>query len=159
MQLIWAYRQSLSLKNILCPSNIIPFSNRTRGSKKCGKSGCQLCNIIMVKSNFCFENGESFEINGILDCDSKFVIYAISCNCSKIYIGESVDLRLRMNLHKSHISNPDESRLYVSKHIRICKKGFKFIPIFSMKDDNLIERKIHESHFINKFKPSLNRSN
>ena len=41
-------------------------------------------------------------------CQTKYCIYAIKCRCSKNYIGETTNLRLRFNLHKQNIREGSE---------------------------------------------------
>ena len=89
--------------------------------------------------------------------NAKFIIYAIKCNCGRMYIGETTNLRTRMNLHKEQIKYTRYRKLFSSKHIFSCKEKFNFIPIFSCKDENQIARKNLEHKFIDKYHPSLNR--
>ena len=79
----------------------------------------------------------------------------------KIYIGETSNLRLRANLHKSHVNKKEG--LFVSKHLSNCKgnennnDSFKIMPFYKVEKDDEKHRKLKESYFINKFKPELNR--
>ena len=96
-----------------------------------------------------------------MTCDTQNCIYAIKCNgCNEMYIGETVNLRLRTNLHKDHIRQ--NIGLYVSRHIAECAKNinkekFFIMPFFKLKTDSSTYRKSMEAHFINKYKPLLNR--
>ena len=53
---------------------------------------CDTCKIILVVSpNFtCFATTRKYKIKGILKCDSRNVIYLISCKCcGKQYVGSA----------------------------------------------------------------------
>jgi hypothetical protein len=60
--------------------------------------------------------------------------------CPYTYIGETSNLRLRMNLHKQHIGERKEYK--VSQHLANCGGGdFEFMPLLKMHNENVLERK------------------
>jgi hypothetical protein len=59
--------------------------------------------------------------NDIFQCRillEKVLIFSDGCN--EIYLGESVALRARLALHKSHIANPHLRVQHVSSHLQTC---------------------------------------
>lgn len=155
-----SFRQSLSLKNILCPSKFDESPKILPGSFKCKGKRCDICNLIVECQFHQFENGKTHKITTHLNCNSTYVIYAIICqNCPRTYIGECKNLRTRTNLAINQIKHERYRKLDVSHHIFTCGKGnFKLIPFFQSKDI-LIERKTMELYFINKYESSLNTEN
>ena len=85
-----------------------------RPSQSCGKSRCKLC-LSLICSNYicCTANNKTFKChNENTSCDSKLIIYVISCPiCNLQYVGQSNNLRARMNGHKS------DFRLYAAGKI------------------------------------------
>ena len=86
------------------------------------------------------------------------MINVILCeNCKEEYIGCTQSLNHRVALHKSNIKLQHNRNLFVSKHIFQCSNGnFKIMPIYQTDDFSNITLK--EQYFIDKFKPSLNRT-
>ena len=70
--------------------------------KKCGKSMCKTCPIINKGQSLTFGNRKTFTVKHDMDCDTKNVIYALTCqNCDKFYIGQiSMELHKWITLHK-----------------------------------------------------------
>ena len=57
-----------------------------------------------------------------MNCNTLNCIYVLSCNgCKEEYIGETNNLRLRLNLHKNHVTK--NVGLNVSRHISECAKN------------------------------------
>ena len=85
-----------------------------RPSQSCGKSRCKLC-LSLICSNYISStaNNKTFKCyNENTSCDSKWIIYVISCPiCNLQYVGQSNNLRARMNGHKS------DFRLYAAGKI------------------------------------------
>ncbi len=81
--------------------------------------------------------------------------------CDKEYIGETSNLRARVQVHKRQIFDPHLRHLYVCRHIAHCAVGketpFKIIPFSSLKryDKHFCEETKH--HFIRKFQTELNQ--
>ena len=94
-----------------------------------------------------------------MSCETLNCIYIIVCQgCDGTYIGETNNLRLRMNLHRDHsIKNIG---LPISKHIYNCASTkdikFKVMPFYKVNKDDEFVRKEKEKHFMNKCKPTLN---
>ena len=85
-----------------------------RPSQSCGKSRCKLC-LSLICSNYISStaNNKTFKCyNENTSCDSKWIIYVISCPiCNLQYVGQSNNFRARMNGHKS------DFRLYAAGKI------------------------------------------
>ena len=100
-----------------------------------------------------------FEIRYEFTCKTKNLLYVISCSkCGKQYIGETgTELRLRMNVHRQQIRDPNLRHLKVSKHIHDCAQGeFTVSPFYKLHTDNQTIREYKEAYFIRKLHPELN---
>ena len=74
---------------------------------KCNSKKCKICDSIVVGETFYSTvRRRTFHINHLFDCNSKGVIYLVTCKkCSKQYVGNTVtSFRLRFNNHKSSIN-------------------------------------------------------
>ena len=108
--IIPSYRRSKNLKEILAPSKFEPRESQNNNSPeggcfKCDKSRCDLCkNYLAESKDFgSFITGKSYAIRPKLTCDSKNVIYLISCKkCRLQYIGSTTtEFKVRFRNHKS----------------------------------------------------------
>ena len=108
--IIPSYRRSKNLKEILAPSKFEPRELQNNNSPeggcfKCDKSRCDLCkNYLAECKDFgSFITGKSYAIRPKLTCDSKNVIYLISCKkCRLQYIGSTTtEFKVRFRNHKS----------------------------------------------------------
>ena len=160
-RLIFSKRQPPNLKRILTSAKFNNTNNAV-GVFKCQKSRCQICQMLITGNCFNSSNPSfNFRIGSYMTCDTLNCIYVLKCcGCEKLYIGETNNFRLRINLHKDHAKN--NTGLNVSKHIYKCTDKLKNLPKFNampilkiIKDDTFY-RKHMELHFINKFKPQLN---
>ena len=96
-----------SLKNILVRAKlpkISPLGNQ-EGSKKCGKTKCEVCDNLITTNEFVStKTGEKFVIRkGPLDCDTSKVVYLITCKvCAIQNVGSTKGVyRKRFNNYKS----------------------------------------------------------
>ena len=127
--------------------------------KKCNDRRCKVCEILIEGKVFKFKNCHTeFEVKRNFTCNSKNVVYVIQCDrCKEEYIGSTQQLNHRVALHKSNIKIPQNRILFVSKHIYECSNGhFHIMPLYQ--SDNYSLLTIKEQYFIDKFKPSLNRT-
>ena len=77
------------------------------GTSKCGSNRCQICNFLRVGRTFRSKtNGKEFSINYNLNCNSKNVVYLITCKiCGIQYVGSTTStFRFRFNNHRSRIN-------------------------------------------------------
>lgn len=157
-RIINAKRQPPNLKQILTNSH---FSSTTEtfSVSKCGEKKCMMCTQIREGNHFNFGTSR-FSIKSDMNCNSRNVVYVLECGgCDKLYIGETNNLRLRINNHRT-LSNTGAG-LYVNNHFYNCAgknhPTFKVMPFYKVKRDDTTLRKEKELYFINKFKPLLNR--
>jgi hypothetical protein len=161
-EILISKRQPANIKNILTRAKYDP--NEIYGVHKCTDPRCKLCDIIITGTIFQFEkNIFNFKIKSYMTCNSLNCIYVMKCcGCSKTYIGETGNLRLRINLHRDH-SNKNIG-LGVSRHIFQCTANidsvnkFLVMPFYKVHTDDINYSKNMESHFILKFGPELNSS-
>ena len=95
-----------------------------------------------------------YKIKGILKCDSKNIIYLISCKrCGKQYVGSATGFKERLRNHKSDI-NTDKKRCGVANHLFniYCSSAGKFeylqvqlIEKFSVEIDDDIDKVLWEN--------------
>ena len=74
-----------------------------RQSQICGKSRCKIC-LSLICSNYLSStdgNKTSKCHNENTSCNSKWIIYVISCPNNQQYVGKSNNFRARMNGHNS----------------------------------------------------------
>ena len=110
-----AQRQPKNLKNLLAKSSISK-TQKKKGNSPCGKSRCQTFAHMLTSEKIELTNTFSVSTPHAT-CDSKNVIYCISCTrCpNAIYIGETgTKFRLRYNNHRNSIKH--KSSLPVAEH-------------------------------------------
>ena len=95
------FRSDYTLRSHLVRAKVYPLI-KEKGSC-CGKSRCQTCFNIQETDTFQRSvTKKDYKINNHFHCDSKCVIYLISCKvCGLQYVGSTVDrFRLRWNNYK-----------------------------------------------------------
>ena len=97
--------------------------------KECNKK-CDICkNFLVVSPDFtCFATKRKYKIKGILKCDSRNVIYLISCKCcGKQYVGSATGFKERFRIPKSD-TNTDKIRCGVTNNLLnvCCSSTSKF---------------------------------
>ena len=149
-------RQPKNLRRILTKSS---FKETTEFHvTKCQDPRCGTCPYIRQGQSFNF-NGKQFTVNNNMSCQTRNVIYVITCSgCGELYIGETGStLRERIRVHKQQINVPQYRKLKVSEHLDVCgKRTFTVFPFYKLHNSNTIERRDKERHFIRTFKPKLN---
>ena len=99
-----AYRRPRNLKDMVVRTRLDnPLPNG--GFKTCSDRRCLLCKHSSDTVSFNSPvTGRCYRILGSLSCQTDNCIYLISCKvCQKQYIGETGDLRRRINNHRSTI--------------------------------------------------------
>ena len=92
--------------------------------EKCSKK-CDICkNFKVVSPDFtCFDTKWKYKIKGILKCDSRNVIYRISCKCcGKQYVVSPTGFKERFRIHKSDI-NTGKVRCGVVNHLLNARRS------------------------------------
>ena len=90
---IVCYRSTRKIKDYLIRSKLYPIERKV-GSSRCGNLRCQVCTSIQVTDTFCsfvLYNLDNFKINHNFNCDSKCLIYLLSCKtCGKQCTGKTI---------------------------------------------------------------------
>ena len=111
------YRRQKNLKEMLAPSSYPKSVN----SQVNIITPCNSCDIwkhcLVAQRKFTSKvTGKTYFIKGDLSCNSKNVIYLITCDkCKDEYIGSAKDFKLRFRVHKSDIKTKKE-RCGTSRH-------------------------------------------
>ena len=99
------YRRGKNLKEILSPS-CYPIKKDQHHScvSKCN-GRCDLCkNFMEFSDTFKSMVTGKTKVNGSLNCNTKNVIYLITCkNCSEQYLGSAINFKERFRIHKNDI--------------------------------------------------------
>lgn len=101
------------------------------GSHGCGHKMCTACRFTSSSNTFTsYSNGKvTIKIKTFLNCNTKFVIYLISCTaCLKQYVGcTGTPLKVRILRHLSDVQNKTALNISaVSKHFRDTHAGDTF---------------------------------
>ena len=97
------FRRGKSLKDILVRAKL-PKIQGNEGSSGCGKKRCEICPHIDETSSFQSQEGREYKIRAEnLNCDSKHVVYLVTCKtCGVQYVGSTCPpFRLRYNNYRS----------------------------------------------------------
>ena len=100
------FRSPRNLKDDLIRAKLCEVEETTEGMFKCGKKRCKVCDSIVVSATFhSTVQGRTFRINHRFDCDSRGVVYMITCKQrKKQYAGSTVtSFRSRIRNHKSSL--------------------------------------------------------
>ena len=133
------YKRNKNLREILSPS-LFPRTTKQNECyiKECNKK-CDICkNFLVVSPDFtCFATKQKYKIKGILKCDSRSVIYLISCKCyGKQYVGSATGFKERFRIHKSDIST-GKIRCDAANHLHnVCRSStrkFEYLKTFLYK--------------------------
>ena len=102
-----AFRRCKNLKDILVRARLSNEGNGgtdKKGCSRCGKSRCQVCNVMSNSEHF-HSNVDSreYRINHSFNCDSSNVVYLLECTvCGVQYVGSTcTPFRLRFNNYKA----------------------------------------------------------
>lgn len=112
---LFVHKRGPNLRNKLIRANILPPPKQTlltpikEGNYPCGN--CAHCHNSVKTNTFKHpRTGKRFGIRGIITCNTKNVIYMLTCPCEKIYIGKTTrPLKQRISEHKSSIRRNDEN--------------------------------------------------
>ena len=125
---VLSFSQPPNLGKMLCRAKLREESNTAvQPCQPCGSKRCKLCTALCTQPSVrSHSNNKQFKCrNDHLDCNAEWVIYCISCKqCGIQYVGQTNNLRLRMNGHRSDFSKfgtgssnkPESAALY--KHLK-----------------------------------------
>lgn len=129
----------------------------------CYGTRCKLCPQIRPGNQFQFNCGFIFRVKeNNLNCNSKDVIYVLKCTtCGAEYIGETENVRRRMNVHLSSIRTRTLS-CRAAEHLVECGTNYSDIharfSIFLLEvEKDKFKRKAKESFYIHLFLPKMNK--
>ncbi|OCT76280.1 hypothetical protein XELAEV_18031476mg [Xenopus laevis] len=116
-------RRAGTLGNMLAPSVIEMEGTRrtwlhTKGTYKCGSKRCVTCERMYISSGFVRSSTDrSFDIKSYINCNTKFVVYLLTClKCEIQYVGCTTrSLKCRMREHIDQINSGSESTV-ASRH-------------------------------------------
>ena len=98
------FRNCKTIKESLVRAKLPPLSTK-KGTFLCADKRCTTCKNLKVASEFTSrESGKTYQINFELNCNSKSLIYLISCKtCGIQYVGQTTRRwRDRWNLYKQN---------------------------------------------------------
>ena len=96
------FHRARKIKDYLVRAKLYTLK-RNLGFKKCNKSRCEVCNNIESTDLFSSTvTGETYKINHYFNCDSKCLVYLITCRTCKLqYTGQTcVAFRKRWNNYR-----------------------------------------------------------
>ena len=116
-------------KNLLRHLTNAKFSNETNiienGVHKCKRKNCKICEMYLQEDKeFELSSGKTWKVKNVVTCKAKNVIYYITCNRCQgktTYIGKTVDLKSRTNVHITgcrHGNGPNK----FDNHVYSCNK-------------------------------------
>ena len=117
---IVSYRSARKIKDYIVRSKFYPIERKV-GSSRCGNPRCQVCASMQVTdTSSSFVTKSACKINHNFNCNSKCLIYLLSCKtCGKQYTGKTVDkFRSRWKNYKT------DARKAASGNIESCKQQF-----------------------------------
>ena len=147
---IVAYKRQKNIREVVIKAKVPPLYSRPRriqnGYKKCIAPSCLTCPYSipgkLVKAT---ATNYSVEVNCSVSCDTKNVIYLITCkHCRKQYVGES---------HRTAHSRFNDHRGYVRREVLDKATGEHFnLPGHSGSDMNfqIIEKVFSKDNFYRK---------
>ena len=99
-----SFKTARNLKSHLVRAKIYPM-NRDTGSAKCKDKRCKVC--LNVEESKVFKSkyeDKSYIINHRLTCNSKCIVYLLSCKvCGIQYVGQTTDkFRFRWNNYRNN---------------------------------------------------------
>ena len=117
------YKRGKNLRELISPS-LFPrvYNQHSSSSEKCQKR-CDICtNFLVASAEFtCFATKRKYEVNSILKCTSKNVVYLISYKCcGKQYIGSAISCKERFRIDKSDIKTGKVRCGVVNHLLNVC---------------------------------------
>ena len=110
---------SRKLSSYLVRTKLYPLE-RVTGSCKCHGKRCAVCLNVNETSTFTSSvTHETYKINHKFDCNSKCLIYLLTCKqCSKQYVGQTIDdFRFRWNNYKDNNRKYQRSETCMQEHL------------------------------------------
>ena len=170
-KIVAARRQTQNLKSILfkprfdttvhmSKGNVLPCKKDKNQGTQRGRP-CKCCDHLEECTEFHFKGaGEAFELRYHFTCDTRNLLYVITCpGCGDNYIGKTErELRQSCGEYRSAIQSKHFTQ-GVHEHLSVCGKGqFVITPFLKIHDSNRDSQTIlsYETRFIQRYKPRLN---
>lgn len=130
--------------------------NSNYRSSKCAHPNCLCCDSIIESEVYSDSNNhKTYHINNNFNCNSKNLIYYITCKkCKQAYIGQtSMKLKDRLNNHRSNISlnRPTTIGIHFNEP-RHKISDLQIMPIYDLTPFNEIERNDIEKTYMTQLK-------
>ena len=170
-KIVAARRQTRNLKSLLFKPRFDTSTQQTKGSVlPCKKDTnrtitrgrpCKCCDHVQECTTFQFKNSnEPFELRYHFTCDSRNLLYALTCQgCGENYIGKTErELRNRCTDYRTAIQSKKFTQ-GVHEHISKCGNGqFVITPFLKIHDGSRDSQTIlsYETLFIQRYRPRLN---
>ena len=114
-----SFRSVRNLRSHLVRSKLYP-QERTVGSFKCNNPRCLTCKNVQECDTFTSHvTKEAFKINHRFNCNSKCLVYLLSCKvCGKQYVGSTTDkFRFRWNNYKNCQRKAERGEDHMQKYL------------------------------------------
>ena len=114
-----AFRNPKTLQGILVRAKL-PVVEGRRGCFKCGGKRCQICKDVKEGNTFTsFVTGKTYHINYELNCNSKCIIYLLSCRvCGKQLVGTcTTEWRDRWGTYRADMKKASKGEHHMQKEV------------------------------------------
>ncbi|CAH2324294.1 Hypothetical predicted protein, partial [Pelobates cultripes] len=94
------------------------------GTYQCGK--CKACRFIRRPSKTFPDSlgTQEFKVKNFFNCQSKGLIYLLSCSCKKLYVGKTFRMfKLRIREHVNSVNPTRQIDTPISKHLKLHHGG------------------------------------
>ena len=172
------YKRSKNIREQLCTARLPPPRSNLRqqedGFRRCKRPGCRLCPFTglqpgeIQRAINIYSTGEELNIRGRLDCQSKNILYIVTCKKDrKQYAGETGHTaEERFVGHKNTVVQAyhQGTEIAVGQHFQSIGHSVAdliFTPVEQIFSSNVFVRKVREKKLINQFdliRRGLNRN-
>ena len=162
------YKRSKNIREQLCTARLPPPRSNLRqqedGFKRCTRPGCRLCPFTglqpgeVQRTISIHSTGEELQIRGRLDCQSRNIIYVVTCKKDKKqYVGETGNsAEERFVGHKNTVVQAchQGTEIAVGQHFQLVGHSVAdvvFTPVEQIFSRNIFVRKVREKKMINQY--------
>ena len=154
------FRPRYETQSKITRGGVKPCRNDTSRGKLRGRP-CKCCDFLNECTHFLFKGAkESFELRHDFTCDTRNVLYVITCQgCGDNYIGKTErEVRERCGEYRNAVANKKFTQR-VHEHLALCGQGrFTMTPFLKIHDSQRDSQTIlsYESLFNKRYKPKFN---
>ena len=151
------YKKARNLRQLLVRGKITQHQPTLGFSTRCNKP-CKTYPRMDTSNTITSTEGISYKIQGKFTCQSRYIIYDMTCNiCQKQYVGEtSQTLNKRFRMHESVIRSNSENN--IAEHFNLPNHSpiSYTVKIVSQEVDKNKRLRLEESwiHLLNTFQPN-----